>query len=61
MHHVMTLIAERQIGLCCGLYALCPRLDAKILSSQGSHWKQPLSSYGVEIRLSTSYPPQTLP
>ncbi|KAJ0846491.1 hypothetical protein HanRHA438_Chr15g0725451 [Helianthus annuus] len=28
---------------------------------QGSHWKQPLYSYGVEVRLSTSYPPQTLP
>ncbi|KAJ0512498.1 putative transcription factor interactor and regulator AUX-IAA family [Helianthus annuus] len=29
--------------------------------SRGSHWKQHLYSYGVEVRLSTSYPPQTLP
>ncbi|MFS7942590.1 hypothetical protein Hanom_Chr06g00490151 [Helianthus anomalus] len=29
--------------------------------SWGSHWKQPLYSYGVEVRLSTSYPPRTLP
>ncbi|KAJ0888278.1 putative peroxidase [Helianthus annuus] len=29
--------------------------------SRGSHWKQPLYSYGIEVRLSTSYPPQTLP
>ncbi|MFS7913279.1 hypothetical protein Hanom_Chr02g00139991 [Helianthus anomalus] len=33
---------------------LCPRLDAKLLSSRGSHWKQPLYSYGVEVRLSRS-------
>ncbi|MFS7963642.1 hypothetical protein Hanom_Chr08g00740731 [Helianthus anomalus] len=26
----------------------------------GSHWKQSLYSYGIEVRLSTSYPPQTL-
>ncbi|MFS7936047.1 hypothetical protein Hanom_Chr05g00410801 [Helianthus anomalus] len=70
MHHVVVLIAERQgvhalIGLCpdcCRvLCASCPRLDAKLLSSRGSHWKQPLYSYGVGIRLSISYPPQTLP
>ncbi|KAF5784037.1 hypothetical protein HanXRQr2_Chr11g0514911 [Helianthus annuus] len=32
-----------------------------LYSSRGSHWKQSLYSYRVEIRLSTSYPPQTLP
>ncbi|MFS7988908.1 hypothetical protein Hanom_Chr11g01040411 [Helianthus anomalus] len=41
--------------------ALCPRLDVKLPSSWGSHWKQPLYSYGVEVRLSSSYPTQTLP
>ncbi|MFS7946694.1 hypothetical protein Hanom_Chr06g00539311 [Helianthus anomalus] len=45
MHHVMTLIAERHGG---------PRLDTKLQSSRGSHWKQPLYAYGVEVRLSTS-------
>ncbi|KAJ0668497.1 hypothetical protein HanPI659440_Chr17g0690031 [Helianthus annuus] len=29
--------------------ALCPRLDTKLLSSRGSHWKQSLYSYGVEF------------
>ncbi|KAJ0457431.1 hypothetical protein HanIR_Chr15g0773681 [Helianthus annuus] len=69
MHHVVALIAERQkgnalIGLCPDCRVLCvlfPRLDAKLLSSWGSHWKQSLYFYGVEARLSTSYPPQTLP
>ncbi|MFS7922748.1 hypothetical protein Hanom_Chr03g00252641 [Helianthus anomalus] len=67
MHHVVVLIAERQGGTCTNrhfcreLCALCPRLDAKLLWSQGSHWKQPLYSYGVEVRLSTSYLPWTLP
>ncbi|MFS8006304.1 hypothetical protein Hanom_Chr14g01247641 [Helianthus anomalus] len=42
------------------LCALCPRLDAKILSSRGFHWKQTLYSYAVEVRLSTFYPSQTL-
>ncbi|MFS8006773.1 hypothetical protein Hanom_Chr14g01253101 [Helianthus anomalus] len=46
---------------CRVLCALCPRLDAKLPSSRVSHLKQPLYSYGVEVRLSTSYPPQTLP
>ncbi|MFS8012720.1 hypothetical protein Hanom_Chr14g01324181 [Helianthus anomalus] len=65
MHHVVALIAERQgstwlhalIDLCFNcrvLCALCPRFDAKLPSSRGSHWKQPLYSYGVEVRLSTS-------
>ncbi|MFS8006464.1 hypothetical protein Hanom_Chr14g01249451 [Helianthus anomalus] len=52
------------IGLCFNCYvlcALCPRLDTKKLSSRGSHWKQSLCSCGVEVRLSTSYHPQTLP
>ncbi|MFS7950301.1 hypothetical protein Hanom_Chr07g00581651 [Helianthus anomalus] len=52
------------IGLCLNcrvLCAICPRFDAKLPSSRGSHWKQPLYFYGVEVRLSTSYPPQTLP
>ncbi|KAJ0470758.1 hypothetical protein HanIR_Chr14g0722221 [Helianthus annuus] len=49
MHHVVTLIAERQgvhalIGIC--LNCLCLRLDAKLQSSRGFHWKQPLYSYG---------------
>ncbi|MFS7967411.1 hypothetical protein Hanom_Chr09g00785461 [Helianthus anomalus] len=69
MHHVVSFIAKRQgvhalISIClnCGvLCALCPRLDAKLLSSRGSHWKQPLYSYAVDVRLSTSHPPQTLP
>ncbi|MFS7914578.1 hypothetical protein Hanom_Chr02g00155091 [Helianthus anomalus] len=72
MHHVVALIDERQRGTCTNmafvsnlncrvLCALCPRLDAKLLSSRGSHWKQPLYSNGVEVRLSTTYPPQTLP
>ncbi|MFS7967949.1 hypothetical protein Hanom_Chr09g00791831 [Helianthus anomalus] len=40
----------------------CPLLPKKkLLSSRGSHWKQPLYSYGIEVRLSTSHPPQTLP
>ncbi|MFS7893132.1 hypothetical protein Hanom_Chr04g00289201 [Helianthus anomalus] len=41
------------IGICLNcrvLCALCSRLDAKLLSSPGSHWKQPLYSYGVEAR-----------
>ncbi|MFS8023400.1 hypothetical protein Hanom_Chr16g01451041 [Helianthus anomalus] len=45
---------------CRVLCALCLRLDTKLPSSRGSHWKQSLYSYGVEVRLSTSYPPQTL-
>ncbi|MFS8017353.1 hypothetical protein Hanom_Chr15g01379411 [Helianthus anomalus] len=40
MHHVMALIH------CRVLCALFPRLDAKLPSSRGSHWKQPLYSYG---------------
>ncbi|MFS7925303.1 hypothetical protein Hanom_Chr04g00283141 [Helianthus anomalus] len=36
-------------------------MSIELLSSRGSHWKQPLYSYGVEVRLSISYPPQTLP
>ncbi|MFS7942206.1 hypothetical protein Hanom_Chr06g00485561 [Helianthus anomalus] len=47
-------------GVCLNCLVLCARLDAKLPSSQGSHWKQPHYSYGVEVRLSTSYPPQTL-
>ncbi|MFS7898170.1 hypothetical protein Hanom_Chr00s017704g01757341 [Helianthus anomalus] len=31
-----------------------------LYSSRGCHWKQSLYSYGVEVRLSTSYSPQTL-
>ncbi|KAJ0760132.1 putative von Willebrand factor, type A, copine, von Willebrand factor A-like domain superfamily [Helianthus annuus] len=57
MHHVVALIAERQGGTCTNrrlsqllsVMCLCPRLDAKLQSSQGSHWKQPLYSYGVEF------------
>ncbi|MFS8030238.1 hypothetical protein Hanom_Chr17g01531681 [Helianthus anomalus] len=68
MHHVVALIAERKrvhalIGHCLDcrvLCALCSKFDAKLLSSWGSHWKQPLYSYGVEVRLSTSYPSQTI-
>ncbi|MFS7901992.1 hypothetical protein Hanom_Chr01g00006081 [Helianthus anomalus] len=66
MHHIVALISERQGGtrtnrpFCRELCALCPRFDAKLLSSWGSHWKQHLYSYVVEVRLSTSYPPQTL-
>ncbi|MFS7902737.1 hypothetical protein Hanom_Chr01g00014801 [Helianthus anomalus] len=43
------------------LLVLLLSLLSKLLSSCGSHRKQPLYSYGVEVRLSTSYPPQTLP
>ncbi|KAJ0954916.1 hypothetical protein HanRHA438_Chr00c06g0846191 [Helianthus annuus] len=31
------------------LCASCSRHDAKLLSSRGSHWKQPLYFYGVEV------------
>ncbi|MFS7957252.1 hypothetical protein Hanom_Chr07g00664171 [Helianthus anomalus] len=55
MHHVVALIAERQV-----LIVECYVLDAKLLSSSGSHWKQPLYLYAVEVRMSTSYPSQTL-
>ncbi|MFS7937456.1 hypothetical protein Hanom_Chr05g00427751 [Helianthus anomalus] len=60
MHDVVALIAERHEGtytnwsmsqLFC---ALGPRLNTKLQSSRGSHWKQPLYSYGAEVRLSTS-------
>ncbi|MFS7941458.1 hypothetical protein Hanom_Chr05g00476501 [Helianthus anomalus] len=69
MQYVGALIAKRQwayaligIGLnCCVLGVLYSRFDAKLLSSQESHWKQLLYSYGVEISLSTSYPTHTLP
>ncbi|MFS7935486.1 hypothetical protein Hanom_Chr05g00404041 [Helianthus anomalus] len=63
------LIAERQgvtytnrrLSQLLSVMCLIPRLDAKLQSSQGSHWKQPLYSYGVEVRLSTSHLSQTLP
>ncbi|MFS7929488.1 hypothetical protein Hanom_Chr04g00333101 [Helianthus anomalus] len=69
MHHVMALITERQKGtrtkrsLSQLLSVMCfmSKVDTKLLSSRASHWKEPLYSYGVEVRLSTSYPPQTLP
>ncbi|MFS7996205.1 hypothetical protein Hanom_Chr12g01127211 [Helianthus anomalus] len=69
MLHVVALIAERQNDTCIirplsrllSVMCLMPRLDAKLLSSRGSHWKQPLYSYGVEVRRSTSYSPRTLP
>ncbi|MFS7898514.1 hypothetical protein Hanom_Chr00s024500g01763661 [Helianthus anomalus] len=60
MHHVVALIAERHKGRCTNwslsrlLCALGPRLDTKLQSSRGSHYKQPLYSYEVEVRLSTS-------
>ncbi|MFS7955142.1 hypothetical protein Hanom_Chr07g00639151 [Helianthus anomalus] len=69
MHHVVALIAERQGGACTNrrlshllsVMCLMSKAYAKLLPSRGSHWKQPLYSYGVEVRLSTSLPPQTLP
>ncbi|MFS7922087.1 hypothetical protein Hanom_Chr03g00244631 [Helianthus anomalus] len=65
MHHVVALIAERQGGTrtngpwsrLLSVMCLISRLDTKLLLSRRSHWKQPLYSYGVEVRLSTSYPP----
>ncbi|KAF5782991.1 hypothetical protein HanXRQr2_Chr11g0502701 [Helianthus annuus] len=56
MHHVVALIAERHEGTCTNwslsrlLCALGPRLDTKLQSSWGSHRKQPLYSYRVEVR-----------
>ncbi|MFS7926163.1 hypothetical protein Hanom_Chr04g00293751 [Helianthus anomalus] len=69
MHHVVGLIVERPKGTCTNrslsrllsVICLCPRLNAKLLLSQGSYWNQPLYSYGVEVRVSTSYPPKNLP
>ncbi|MFS8020844.1 hypothetical protein Hanom_Chr16g01420521 [Helianthus anomalus] len=63
----MALIAERQNGTYTNrslsrlLSVMCLMSnDAKLLSSRWSHWKQSLYSYGVEIRLFTSYHSQTL-
>ncbi|MFS7958633.1 hypothetical protein Hanom_Chr07g00681031 [Helianthus anomalus] len=36
------------------LCVLGPRLDTKLQLSRGSHWRQPLYSYRVAVRLSTS-------
>ncbi|MFS7892438.1 hypothetical protein Hanom_Chr10g00917661 [Helianthus anomalus] len=55
-----SLIAERHEGTCTNwsmsrvLCGLGSRLDTKLHSSRGSHWKTPLYSYGVEVRLCTS-------
>ncbi|MFS7918575.1 hypothetical protein Hanom_Chr03g00202781 [Helianthus anomalus] len=67
MHYVVVLIAERQGGACTNrllpqllsVICLCPRLDAKLLSRRGSHWKQSLYSYGIEVSLSTFYRPES--
>ncbi|MFS7935475.1 hypothetical protein Hanom_Chr05g00403921 [Helianthus anomalus] len=62
MHHVVALIAERQGGTCTNrLLSRLLSLDAKLLLSRESHWKQSLYLHGVEVRLSTSYPSQILP
>ncbi|MFS7950952.1 hypothetical protein Hanom_Chr07g00589291 [Helianthus anomalus] len=48
------------ISLCLNcrvLCALCPRLDTKLPSSRGSHWKQPFYSNGVEVRWQSDKPP----
>ncbi|MFS7974329.1 hypothetical protein Hanom_Chr09g00867371 [Helianthus anomalus] len=53
MHHVVAFIAKRQGSTCTNwplsyrvLCVLCPRFDAKLPLSRGSHWKQTLYSYG---------------
>ncbi|MFS8033995.1 putative protein gravitropic in the light 1 [Helianthus anomalus] len=56
MHHVVALIGERQKGTCTNrplsrllsVMCLVSKTYAKLLSSRGSHWKQPLYSYKVE-------------
>ncbi|KAJ0711976.1 hypothetical protein HanOQP8_Chr09g0329851 [Helianthus annuus] len=67
MHHVVALIAERQKGTCTNRSeCYVPYVQGLMQNyyragARGSHWKQPLYFYGVEVRLSTFYPPQTLP
>ncbi|MFS7919161.1 hypothetical protein Hanom_Chr03g00209551 [Helianthus anomalus] len=64
MHHVVALIAERLKGTCTNwplsglLNVMCLKANAccKTTIKLGSHWKHHLYSYGVEVRLSTSYP-----
>ncbi|KAJ0947964.1 hypothetical protein HanRHA438_Chr01g0021831 [Helianthus annuus] len=55
------MVVHELIDFCLVLCALCPRLDAKLLSSRKYQWKQSLYFYEVEVRLSISYTPQTLP
>ncbi|MFS7937451.1 hypothetical protein Hanom_Chr05g00427671 [Helianthus anomalus] len=60
---VESLIAERHEGTCTNrslsrfLCALGPRLDTKLQSSRGSHWKQPLYSYGAAVYILPSSNP----